>query len=157
MSEDHPLESIPCGDSARVGRGPVFAYRPPLVDYIKCVALAISLLAVSAAAFDAAGREPSITIVSPQSTVRPISTPVRIEVACETSPGARIVPDTFKVLYGLFKIDVTAKIRPYAVVSEHGLLAEKAALPPGTHRLFLQISDSAGRTAESEVKFSVAP
>jgi hypothetical protein len=35
MSEDHPLESIPRGDSARVGRVPVFAYRPPLVDYIK--------------------------------------------------------------------------------------------------------------------------
>jgi hypothetical protein len=121
-----------------------------------CVALAISMLAVAAAAFDGAGREPSITIVSPQSTVRPISTPVRIEVAFETSPGARIVPDTFKVLYGLFKIDVTSKIRPYAVVSERGLLAEKAVLPPGTHRLFIQISDSAGRTAESEVKFSVA-
>jgi hypothetical protein len=35
MPEDHPLESIPRGDSARVGRGPVFSYRPPLVDYIK--------------------------------------------------------------------------------------------------------------------------
>jgi hypothetical protein len=85
-----------------------------------------------------------------------MSTPVRIEVAFATSPGARIVPDTFKVLYGLLKIDVTSKIRPFAVVSEHGLLAENAVLPPGTHRLFLQISDSAGRTAESEVKFSVA-
>jgi hypothetical protein len=73
----------------------------------------------------------------------------------ETSPGARIVLDTFKVLYGLLKIDVTSKIRPYAVVSEHGLLAEEAVLPPGTHRLILQISDSAGRTAESEVKLTV--
>src|SRR6267378_132045 len=91
-----------------------------------CIALAISLLAVSAAAFDAAAGEPSITVVSPQSTVRLISTPVRI--------------------------DVTSKIRRYAVVSEHGLLAEKAVLPPGTHRLFLQISDSVGRTTESEVK-----
>lgn len=123
----------------------------------RCVALAISMLAVSATAFDAAGGKPSITIVSPRSTVRPISTPVRIEVAFETSPGARIVPDTFKVLYGLLKIDVTSKIRPYAVVSEHGLLAEKAVLPPGTHRLLLQISDSAGRTAESEVRFSISP
>jgi hypothetical protein len=35
MSEDDLLESIARGDSARVGRGPVFAYRPPLVDYIK--------------------------------------------------------------------------------------------------------------------------
>jgi hypothetical protein len=121
-----------------------------------CIALAISMLALSAAAFDAAGGEPSITIVSPQSTVGLISTPVRIEVTFDTSPDARIVPDTFKVLYGAFRIDVTSKIRPYAVVSEHGLLAEKAVLPPGTHRLFLQISDSVGRTAESEVKISVA-
>jgi hypothetical protein len=35
MSEDDLLESIARGDSARVGRGPVFANRPPLVDYIK--------------------------------------------------------------------------------------------------------------------------
>jgi len=34
MSEDHLLESIARGDSARVG-GPVFVCRPPLVDYIK--------------------------------------------------------------------------------------------------------------------------
>jgi len=121
-----------------------------------CVALVTSMLAVSAAAFDSAEGEPSITIVSPQSTVRLIATPVRIELAFDTSPDARIVPDTFKVLYGLFKIDVTSKILPYSVVSEHELLAEKAALPPGTHHLFLQISDSAGRTAESEVKLSVA-
>jgi hypothetical protein len=121
-----------------------------------CIALAISMLALSAAAFDATGGEPSITIVSPQSTVGLISTPVRIEVSFDTSPDARIVPDTFKVLYGAFRIDVTSKIRPYAVVSEHGFLAEKAVLPPGTHRLFLQISDSVGRTAESEVKISVA-
>src|ERR1700730_240575 len=79
-----------------------------------CIAVAIALLAVSAAAFDAAGGAPSITIVSPQSTVQPISTPVRIEVSFETSPDARIVPDTFKVLYGAFKIDVTSKIRRYA-------------------------------------------
>jgi hypothetical protein len=35
MSEDHPLESFPRDDSARVGRVPVFAYRLSLVDYIK--------------------------------------------------------------------------------------------------------------------------
>jgi hypothetical protein len=35
MSQEHLLESIARGDSARVGRGPVFTYRPPLVDYIK--------------------------------------------------------------------------------------------------------------------------
>jgi hypothetical protein len=35
MSEDPLLESIARGDSARVGRRPVFACRLPLVDYIK--------------------------------------------------------------------------------------------------------------------------
>jgi hypothetical protein len=35
MSEDHLSESIARGDSARIGRGPMFARRPPLVDHIK--------------------------------------------------------------------------------------------------------------------------
>jgi hypothetical protein len=35
MPEDHVLASIARGDSARVGRGPVFDCRTPLVDYFK--------------------------------------------------------------------------------------------------------------------------
>lgn len=98
---------------------------------------------------------PFIKIISPSPDSQAIASPIRIELAFQTSADAHVIPDSFKVLYGLLKIDITAKIRPYAKVTESGLVAENAALPSGNHRLFLEISDSAGRMAVRELRFTV--
>ncbi len=98
---------------------------------------------------------PSILILSPQPSDAAIASPVRIELAFKTSADAHVIPGSFKVMYGLLKIDITDKLRPYATVTETGLVADNAALPTGNHRLFLQISDSAGRTGVRELKFTV--
>jgi hypothetical protein len=99
---------------------------------------------------------PQIIVISPQPGDPTIASPIRIELAFTTSAGAHVVPGSFRVRYGLLKIDITEAIRPYARVTEKGMVAENAAVPPGNHRLFLQISDSAGRTAISQLKFTVA-
>jgi hypothetical protein len=98
---------------------------------------------------------PRIIVVSPQPGNSTTSSPLRIELAFATSPDAHILPDSFRVRYGLLKIDITQQLRPYATVTEKGLVADGAAVPAGNHRLFLQISDSAGRTAVSELQFTV--
>jgi hypothetical protein len=98
---------------------------------------------------------PRIIVISPQPGNPTIASPIRIELAFATSADAHIIPDSLRVRYGLLKIDITQQIRPYAAVTEKGLLAENAAVPPGNHRLFLQISDSAGRTAVSQLQFTV--
>jgi hypothetical protein len=98
---------------------------------------------------------PFIKIISPQPDNQAVASPIRIELAFQTSADAHVIPDSFKVLYGLLKIDITEKIRPYAKVTETGLVAENAAIPAGNHRLFLEISDSAGRTAVRELRFTV--
>lgn len=98
---------------------------------------------------------PRITVVSPHPGDSPIASPLRIELAFETSPDAHILPDTLRVRYGLLKIDITSKLKPYATVTEKGLLADNAAIPAGFHRLFIEISDSAGRTTTSQIQFTV--
>ncbi len=53
------------------------------------------------------------------------------------------------------RIDLTDKIRGNATLTESGLLADKASIPNGSHRLLLQVADMAGRVTETELRFSV--
>lgn len=99
---------------------------------------------------------PSIKIVAPQTNGAEMPSPLRIELVFETSSDAHIVPSTFRVLYGLLKFDLTDNVRQNATISEKGLVAEKASVPKGTHRLFLQIADDKGRVTEQELRVKIA-
>ena len=98
---------------------------------------------------------PRIRVIAPELAADPITTPVRIELAFSTSSDARILPESFRVLYGFLRVDVTEKVRASARLSETGLVAENAAIPAGSHRLFVSISDDKGRTSEEELRFRV--
>jgi hypothetical protein len=99
---------------------------------------------------------PRIKIVAPHEDGTELHSPVRIELAFETSSDARIVPSTFRLLYGYIKFDLTENVRENATITEHGLVAEKAAVPRGAHRLFLQIADDKGRVVEQELRVNVS-
>ena len=98
----------------------------------------------------------AIRVVSP-TTVNSggVAAPVRIELAFKPAPGARIVPSTFRVLYGLLKIDLTDRLRKHATVTESGVVVENAQVPNGQHRLILQVADDQGNTAEQELRMRV--
>lgn len=98
---------------------------------------------------------PSIRVIAPEARGVEVNSPLRIELAFETSSDARIVPSTFRLLYGFIKFDLTENVRENATITEKGLLAEKAAIPNGSHRLFLQIADDKGRVAEQELRLKV--
>lgn len=98
---------------------------------------------------------PVIKVVAPRADAGDLVSPLRIELQFETSPEAHILLPTFRVLYGLLKFDLTDTVRQNATLNEKGLLAEHAAVPRGSHRLFLQISDDKGRMAEQELKVRV--
>jgi hypothetical protein len=83
------------------------------------------------------------------------SGPVRIEVAFRPAPGTRIVPSSFRVLYGLMKLDLTDRLKKNATVTEKGVVVERAQMPVGQHRLILQVTDDAGNTAEQELRIRV--
>jgi hypothetical protein len=99
----------------------------------------------------------AIRVVSPSTAGNAggVAAPVRIEVAFKAAPGARIVPSTFRVLYGLLKIDLTDRLRKHATVSESGVVVEGAQVPDGQHRLILQVADDQGNTAEQELRIRV--
>jgi hypothetical protein len=89
---------------------------------------------------------------TPQATVR---APLRIELAFDTRPGQRIVPSSFRVLYGVLKIDLTERLRRFATISEQGVVVDQAVVPDGLHRLFVQVADDKGNIAEQELRLRV--
>jgi hypothetical protein len=98
---------------------------------------------------------PSIKVLSPPLNNGPLKSPLRIELRFEPLGDVKINPASFKVLYGMLRIDLTDKIRGNATLTEAGLLADKVSIPSGSHRLLLQVADMAGRVTETELQFSV--
>ncbi|MBN8505506.1 MAG: hypothetical protein J0L58_13635 [Burkholderiales bacterium] len=98
---------------------------------------------------------PRITVVTPGAADAALRTPLRIELRFQPNGEAKVNPASLKVLYGFLGVDLTAKLREHAQVSESGVLAEQARIPPGKHRLRVQISDTLGRTGETELRFQV--
>jgi hypothetical protein len=85
-----------------------------------------------------------------------VPTPLRLEFGFQAAPGARIVPGSFRLLYGVLRIDLTERLRAQASISESGVLLERASMPPGTHRLWVQVGDDQGNLAEQELRFRIA-
>jgi hypothetical protein len=101
------------------------------------------------------GAAPAIDVVAPIGEAT-VNSPLRLEVKFRPAPDARIVPDSFRVLYGLLKIDLTERLQRQGRLSERGVLVEGARMPQGTHRLLLRVADDKGRVAEQAVVFHVA-
>ncbi|MCW5634001.1 MAG: hypothetical protein KIT17_11770 [Rubrivivax sp.] len=84
-----------------------------------------------------------------------VTAPLRIELAFDVPPGTRVKPSTFRVLYGVLKIDLTERLRRFATISERGVVVDQAVVPDGMHRLFLQVADDHGNVAERELRLRV--
>jgi hypothetical protein len=97
---------------------------------------------------------PVIEIVKP-ALQAVIASPTAIEVRFKATHPAAIKPDTFKVLYGAFQIDVTKRLTATAPITAQGIAVKEATLPSGRHRLNLSIEDSAGRVGSRQVDFEI--
>jgi hypothetical protein len=104
-------------------------------------------------------RFPAIRVLAPAVDTAQLASllkaPLRLQLAFETSTDARILPQTFRALYGMLKFDITETLRKHAQLSEKGMLAEGAGLPAGAHRIYIQVADDRGRFTEREVRFRV--
>ncbi len=101
------------------------------------------------------GVYPRLQVLAPDAAGA-LASPLRLALRFETSADAHIVPGTFRLLYGVMKFDLTETLLRHARVSEQGLVADAAMVPPGTHRLLLQIADDRGRVTEQELRLKVA-
>jgi hypothetical protein len=97
---------------------------------------------------------PRIRVVAPNVS-NPVASPTQIQVQFQPTSPALIRPDPFRVLYGSFRIDITDRITASSKVTAQGIDVAEAKLPKGSHKLFIEIQDSAGRTGQSPLQFVV--
>ena len=97
---------------------------------------------------------PRIELVSPD-IKRPVNVPTKIEVKFTGNAPAEPKPETFKALYGAFKIDITQRLLGVAKVTKDGITVTDATLPSGKHQLLLLLTDSLGRETQHIVSFAV--
>ena len=97
---------------------------------------------------------PRIEFVAPD-LKRPIAVPTKIEVRFMGNAPAEPKPETFKALYGAFRIDITQRLLGVAKITKDGISVSDAALPSGKHQLLLTLTDTLGREAQHVVSFTV--
>lgn len=97
---------------------------------------------------------PRIVLLAPD-VAAAVASPTRIQLRFEPTGEAQIRPETFKVRYGALKLDITQRITAVSTVTPQGIDVSEARLPKGTHRLYLEVQDSIGRTGERSVNFLV--
>jgi len=112
-------------------------------------------MALSAAPVDPR-RLPQVLIDLPQQDNR-YTAPLDIRLRFVPTPGARIDPGSFRAYYGLFGLDITQRILQNARLTETGLVAAGANIPPGSHRIQVQIADTSGRTSQHQFSFVIDP
>ena len=84
-----------------------------------------------------------------------VSSPTPIELKFQSTPPSTVKPETFKVLYGSFEIDITKRILNLAKVTEAGVFVQEASLPKGKHKLMMVVEDTAGRRGNRSIDFEV--
>jgi hypothetical protein len=97
---------------------------------------------------------PRIEVVAPDLT-RPIQVPARIEVRFTGGASSEPRPETFKALYGAFRLDITQRLLKFAKVTKEGIVVSEAELPSGRHQLLLTMTDTQGRQIQQTVSFTV--
>ena len=97
---------------------------------------------------------PQIEFLTPDIS-KPVTAPTSIDIRFVGNPPSEPKPDTFKVLYGAFRIDITQRLLGVAKVSKDGIKVKDAVLPKGRHQLSLMITDSMGRQNQQLVACTV--
>ena len=97
---------------------------------------------------------PLIELSAPKLSA-PLSSPTPIELKFQPTPPSAVKPETFKVLYGSFEIDITKRILNVAKVSATGVNVQEASLPKGKHKLLMVVEDTSGRRGNKTIEFEV--
>ncbi|MBM3363503.1 MAG: hypothetical protein FJY42_12720 [Betaproteobacteria bacterium] len=97
---------------------------------------------------------PRIEVVAPDLS-RPVQVPARIEVRFTGGGSSEARPETFKALYGAFRLDITQRLLKFAKVTKEGIVVSEAELPSGRHQLLLTMTDTQGRQIQQTVSFTV--
>lgn len=99
---------------------------------------------------------PRILVVQPD-IGRPIGAPIDIEVRFEPAGDAQIDASSARVVYakGFLRKDITDKLTGHGRIDENGIYCADAEIPPGKHRILLEVGDTRGRVGTAELRFTV--
>ena len=97
---------------------------------------------------------PQIDIIAPD-IKGSITSPTVVQLRFKPVSPAVIKPESFKALYGEFRIDITSRLLKVARLDGEGLTVDGAQLPSGSHRIALEIEDSAGRVGTQLLSVTV--
>jgi hypothetical protein len=97
---------------------------------------------------------PTIEVVAPKD-LSAITVPVSIDIRFTPQEGRQVDVNSLHVLYGWLEIDITDRIRKYCEVTAVGIKANKAKLPPGSHRLTVKIADTNGLVGSKDLFYHV--
>jgi hypothetical protein len=100
-------------------------------------------------------RGPKVIPISPAATAGFIKSPFNWRVKFEAFGGAKIDKDMIVITYRKSpSIDLTQRLQPY--IGPAGINLEGAEVPPGEHRIRIDVKDSNGRTSTAEMTIKVA-
>lgn len=97
---------------------------------------------------------PQIEIVYPRLD-NPVVSPTAIQLLFVPAASSVVRPETFKVLYGRLRIDITQRLINAAKVTAAGISVKEASLPKGSHRLLISIEDLQGRQGIKSLDFEI--
>lgn len=99
---------------------------------------------------------PKIVLLKPRLSKKGIGSPITIELEFQPQSDAKIVPSSLKVLYGVFRIDITDRLlENKAAVTEKGVFVEDAKLPSGEHKVIVEIKDDQDREGRASYSIKV--
>jgi hypothetical protein len=98
-------------------------------------------------------RGPKVEYVSSGGSV---SSPMRLQLKFESFGGAKIDPDSVKVIFlRTPNVDLTPRVKPF--VKADGINMQDAELPPGDYTMRVDIKDSDGRPGTAIFTLKVEP
>lgn len=97
---------------------------------------------------------PRIEVAAPN-LAGPLASPTAIQLNFVSTSPATVKPETFKVFYGAFQIDITQRLLSAAKVTAQGMTVPEASLPSGKHKLHLYVEDSVGRKGYRLVELQI--
>lgn len=97
---------------------------------------------------------PQIELLRP-TLLAPVVSPTAIELRFRASPDTQVRPESFRVLYGRLRLDITSRLLQTTRITQQGMSVEQATLPQGSHRLLLSIEDTLGRRGQTQLDFNI--
>jgi hypothetical protein len=98
-------------------------------------------------------RGPKVEFISPGASV---NSPMRLVLKFESFGGAKIDPDSVKVLFLRSpNVDLTPRVKPF--IQADGINMQDAELPPGEYTVRVDLKDSEGRPGTTIFTLKVTP